>query len=347
MELHVSCLCGAIKQTVSSQATGKVEYRMCHCNTCRHSTGLLCTSYCQVSEPDVSSGFGRFDSSGQTARYFCSSCSSHVFRSMRAKEQTVWEVATGTITASSEDASLDDVSVAHLHVEDTEDGGGAPWLAGPCSPRIDAVSQLSEELEASCACGRVNFRIGRPTAESYIPHRGYTDLIHPYFSTAESITSNPKDEKWWIQGQGAKYLAGTCACRPCRLGSGFEIQTWAFVPVANIIFHVDGKPIPLDFATLPPGILRSFASSDGVVRESCGGCGATVFWREKVRPDVIDVSVGLLRAAEGARAETWLHWWAGRVSFDEEAETGRSGSYKKGARALINKLAQGLRQWGG
>ncbi|EXK23644.1 hypothetical protein FOMG_19595, partial [Fusarium oxysporum f. sp. melonis 26406] len=100
--------------------------------------------------------------------------------------------------------------------------------------------------------------------------------MHPHCSTEESITSNPSDEKWWVQGD--KYLAGTCACESCRLASGFEIQTWAFIPRANIsIVAPDSSrtEVPLDFESLPTGALRSYQSSQGVVRHFCGGCGAT------------------------------------------------------------------------
>src|SRR5271170_5257517 len=35
-------------------------------------------------------------------------------------------------------------------------------------------------------------------------------------------------------------------------------------------------------------------------------------------PELIDVSVSLLRAKEGSRAESWLSWWTERVSFRED-----------------------------
>jgi hypothetical protein len=92
-------------------------------------------------------------------------------------------------------------------------------------------------------------------------------------------------------------------------------------------------------------LLHSFASSEGVLREFCGVCGATVFWHDAYRPDVIDVSVGLLDAAEGARAERWLEWWTDRVSFSEDVETGRSGPPAVAARDLITALEKGMQAW--
>ena len=81
--------------------------------------------------------------------------------------------------------------------------------------------------------------------------------------------------------------------------------------------HPEGDFSVLDFATLPKGILRSYRSSPGVIREFCPGCGATIFWHNHDRAELIDVSVGLFNAS-GARAEDWLDWWMHRVSFAEE-----------------------------
>ncbi|KAH6961735.1 Mss4-like protein, partial [Ilyonectria sp. MPI-CAGE-AT-0026] len=203
-----------------------------------------------------------------------------------------------------------------------------------------------EALQAFCACSTVRFHITRPNAASLLPHSNFPDLMYPDGSTDDSIKGNPSGVKWWVPGGRAKYLAGTCACRSCRLASGFEIQAWAFVPRSNIFFQVpgpnDSQVIPLNFDTLPPGILRSYASSPEVLREFCGGCGATVFWHDRSRPDVIDVSVGLLDAEEGARAENWVESWTKRGSFSE-VETARTGAASRTARDLITSPEKGMK----
>ena len=84
---------------------------------------------------------------------------------------------------------------------------------------------------------------------------------------------------------------------------------------SNIQVHVPSSY----FATLPPSILTSYESSPGDLREFCINCGATIFWHDKWSPDLINVSVGLLRAEE------WLDWWTDRVSFSEDVELGRTG----------------------
>ncbi|KAK7756889.1 hypothetical protein SLS62_000905 [Diatrype stigma] len=263
----------------------------------------------------------------------------------------------------------------------------------------------NDVLLAHCHCQTVRFHITRPNAASRLPQSNFPDLMLAYQAPIASeqektsaLVKNPHDEKWWLRppppptphqqqernGSAAaadgltRYLAGTCACRSCRLASGFEIQTWAFVPRANIYFHVPGasrlvtdhqeitasseietdgtrereegevEVVPLDFSSLSDsGLLKSYESSPGVLREFCPRCGATVFWHDRWRPDLIDVSAGLLDAPEGARAETWLDWWTGRVSFIEDVESGRCGDPARRARALVDALAKGLGAIGG
>ncbi|KAI1178854.1 hypothetical protein F4777DRAFT_535908 [Nemania sp. FL0916] len=228
-------------------------------------------------------------------------------------------------------------------------------------------------LNAFCHCGSVHFHITRPDAASRLPRSNFPDLMVAYHTGSAQI-QNPEDVKWWLRpGKGLcstseaapslegveldRYLAGTCACRSCRLASGFEIQTWAFVPRANIFFRVENsnrglsildsgaEVVPLDFATLPSNILTSYESSHGVRREFCSRCGATVFWRDRWRPELIDVSVGLLDS-EGARAETWLDWWTERVSFAEDATLDRAGETARRAQCLVASLGDGLRKLG-
>ncbi|KAI1417195.1 hypothetical protein F5Y13DRAFT_81740 [Hypoxylon sp. FL1857] len=338
-------------------------------------------------------------------RYFCNTCGCQIFRYERRSNNGnegpdgLWAVATGIIIgragAKDEHAEQEHDSngpllkhARHLHTTGTKDGGLSPFIdidsaeepselerrghgtTSPLHPTSSTNDEESEEmLQAHCHCKNVRFHITRPDASSRLPHSGFPDLMIPFKTSPREVITNPQKEKWWLCPQGdpspTKYLAGTCTCRSCRLVSGFEIQTWAFVPRSNIFFLPPSPPpsastspppppssppslsgtIPLDFTTLPPGILQSYESSPGVLREFCPRCGATVFWHDRWRPDLVDVSVGLLDAPEGARAERWLDWWHGRVSFDEDAENERFGEVADWARGLVDSLAQGLRRW--
>lgn len=84
------------------------------------------------------------------------------------------------------------------------------------------------------------------------------------------------------------------------------------------------------------GTLKRYESAKGIRREFCGTCGATCFWHSDERPGLIDVSVGLLEADTGARAEEWLAWCTERVSFAEHAQN----------KSLISNLGKGLKAWG-
>lgn len=369
-KIETACHCSVVSLSVTPRAgpDETADIVFCHCANCRHATGELFVSYLPVldtAHSDLDGTSEYFTANGWT-RYFCPICGCHVLRSRGTGGAIEWEAATGALTGPSDtDADAEDWPriryKSHVAVSSTEDGGSSVWLVevGGHPLEVQSEGHGSEgshcppslappnTLPASCDCGSVSFHITRPDPSSSLPHSPFPDLTHDYSTTDPSIAANPTDEKWWIR-PGGKYLAGTCVCRTCRLVSGFEIQAWAFVPVSNIYFHVpsgnETAAVPLDFKSLPRGMLKSYRSSPDVAREFCGKCGATVFWRGVWRSELVDVSVGLLRG-EGARVEGWLEWWTERVSFSEEAETGRSGAQARRARGLVEALERGLKGW--
>ncbi|KAI0875264.1 hypothetical protein GGS24DRAFT_301069 [Hypoxylon argillaceum] len=425
-KLSISCHCGAARQAVHLRdqllSSAPQEIDLCHCEACRHNTGLLCVSYAGIERPDSIEGLVEYRSTTKTiSRFFCATCGCHIFWRLKTtlndgadaevtdgaiaktEQKELWAVATGVIIGledGEEESNEENGEVLiryakHINTAGTKDGGLSPFIryigkskelevteTPAASPSFHmplkkelgdslldvdtGVSSEEEVLNAFCHCKSVQFHITRPNAKSKLARSNFPDLMVQYRSGSPQIR-NPEDNKWWlrpglsshvgktetlppVKGEPRRYLAGTCACRSCRLISGFEIQTWAFVPRANIFFHVGNNSgetdtIPLDFATLPPSILTSYESREGVRREFCSHCGATVFWRDRWRPELIDVSVGLLDADEGARAETWLDWWTGRVSFAEDAGLGRTGETARRATHLIDSLEEGLKRW--
>jgi hypothetical protein len=295
-------------------------------------------------------------------------------------------VATGVIIESPNDQG--DARFGRAPVDDTRDGGLGPYLpvaemkGRTQKPGTEAPQDSRNAVPALCGCGNVKFLIERPedflvmggksVKEAELPHSHYPDLMFHYKTTSKDKLDNPSDEKWYLRTTGKKlrYLAGTCACKSCRLSTGYEIQTWAFIPRLAISLSVSSNPvtnitesnvsakyetqdaespIPLDFEVLrnlPAGRnpLRSYESSQGVLREFCHVCGATVFWHSNKRPDLIDVSVGLLQATEGARAETLLEWWRDRCSFSEDAGLDRKGWVRDWAEGLIQGLEEGMKR---
>ncbi|PPQ77478.1 hypothetical protein CVT25_011349 [Psilocybe cyanescens] len=117
-----------------------------------------------------------------------------------------------------------------------------------------------------------------------------------------------------------RFLAGHCVCAHCRQGSGFDIQSWMFVSRTNVFEKGSDKPIVVAKDEERPKGLKQYLSSPGRYHEFCGTCGATAFWWQSGRPDVIDISVGLLdQSIDGARAEDWLKWHKDRLSFIENS----------------------------
>ncbi|KAJ5092106.1 hypothetical protein NUU61_006976 [Penicillium alfredii] len=332
--VSISCLCG-LSQSVHLEPSTQLQ--LCHCTSCRAVTGLLCASYYLIQHEPALDSLGEYQANG-VSRFFCRTCGAHVFaRSPSGR----YLVASGVVTKPPAVQSIH-----HWQVDDTRDGGLSTFFAGTSSSvpgcRLLALdnphpanvgspdtfhgpSDPQRELLARCDCGGIEFYITPPDASSSQASSPWADLLVPYYSGS---SANPGDVKWWLRDGQTKYLAGTCACTSCRLGSGFPIQTWAFVPKCNIR-NADRSSLTFDRRTM-----QRYNSSPGVYREFCGRCGATVCWHCTERPSLIDVSVGLLRASS-ARAEDWLEWETGRVSFAEMAVQPD----------LIKSLEEGLKQY--
>lgn len=342
IKLSISCACNRITGSCDIPSHNiPLAMDLCHCNTCRHSSGLLSVSHVLIPQGSsilqISGQPCRYRTSLQT-RYFCGDCGCSIYQE-KEKSGTV-ELCTGALKT----AGLVEFN-EHIFVADTIDGGLSDWILNASSWKetqhesnhLDGAtrSKLSETLRGSsqtphlrgyCHCRGVQFTITCPNETPNIKNVPWPDLIMPYHSKS---SENSGDEKWWLRANNTKYLAGTCACNSCRLGSGYDIQTWAFIPKANInLLSGEG----LNYAM---GTLRQHESSRGIYREFCRICGATVFWHSGNRPEIVDVSVGLLDSERGARAEDWLEWWTERVSFEELALN----------KTYIALLRKGLREW--
>lgn len=343
MAASVHCLCKNIAISVDlDPATDHTQLQLCHCHNCRAVTGLLCSSYYLLQHEPPLDGLCKYQESPYVSRFFCKTCGAHVLA--QAEPSKRWVVASGTLVTGNAPSVR---SIQHWKMNDTVDGGLSKFLRGELSTdtvcRLFAlarvpggVTKTSQETKSPegciesqnkllgrCLCGGVQFFITTPDASSAQAQSPWSDLLVPYHSGS---SENTDDVKWWLRQGNTKYLAGTCVCDSCRLGSGFPVQTWAFIPKSNI---QDGDHSPLSFSW---GSMQRYNSSQGVYREFCDGCGATVFWHCDERPSLIDVSVGLLQA-DGARAESWLDWATERVSFAELAVQ----------KDLVQMLERGLR----
>jgi hypothetical protein len=348
--IRASCHCGAAKYSFLVPSSSlPIQQLLCHCNISRRISGCLFTSYVKIpasnTTPNLSS-LTPYKSSDILTRWFCSTCSTHMY--LEYEHDGHFEISHGTLEKS--DGVLE--FVGHMWIEDTKDGGasdfvptfgGKPakrWLVAPIdSPEVSLgwkdskttslrpKKATEENLHAHCHCGGVKFYVSRPNEESLMASSLFPDVLIPYNSSQSA--SNPENKPWWLSEDRTKYLAGTCACTSCRRISGFDITSWAFIPTSNLSLP-SGEPFRRGFGTL-----KSYSSSAGRTRWFCETCGANVFWDGEERPTLIDVSVGLLDAESGTRAEEWLEWVTERVSFREYGHN--SG--------LVDALEEGLKKW--
>ncbi|MCJ1306646.1 hypothetical protein MMC25_000289 [Agyrium rufum] len=347
--LQLACACEQVTASLEVlTSTLPLEIHLCHCLVCRHASGQLC-----IMVSDVMNGVKSLKLKGEVSRgrthnlerIFCGNCGTKLFDLPGEPLGEHLSICPGALVKGEGLTKLKN----HIYVVDTKDGGVREWLLEAdawlempeISPRIPdgkpmiksaedyakEESSKAERLNCRCFCGGVSFYITPPDEKSTQCSSPWPDLLKPYCMES---SDNPEDVKWWLRANGTKYLAGTCACNSCRAASGFDIQTWAFVPKSNI-FWADGKPLDI-----PMGTMKQYVSSEGAYREFCSGCGANLFWYCDARPDLIDVSVGLMHAASGVRAEEWLEWHTERVSFAECAQN----------KELITALEEGLKSWG-
>ncbi|KAF1951640.1 hypothetical protein CC80DRAFT_496020 [Byssothecium circinans] len=319
-------------------------------------------------KPDLSA-LTPYPSSGILTRYFCRTCGTHMYLEYAVDGH--FEAATGTLRLDKEEGEGIEGVVEYqscMWIEDTRDGGGSRFITHvggkqlerylqepnftsrvPLDWRVDTPPSTAKDTfqkgmrktqatHATCHCAGVQFWITPPNEASKTASSPYSDLLIPYH-LGPNASENPRNHPWWLGGSNRdRFLAGTCACTTCRRALGFDITFWAFVPAVNIFLDADCT-LPFSHGEGQTreywGSMSTFRSSSNVTRTFCRKCGANVFWDGDERPSIIDVSVGLLNADDGARAEHILTWWPGRVSFAEDAQNKR----------LIKGLEDGLKKW--
>ncbi|WLS04717.1 GFA family protein [Shinella oryzae] len=93
---------------------------------------------------------------------------------------------------------------------------------------------------------------------------------------------------------------GHCHCESCRRATSSPVTTFFCVATADVAFRGD--------------TLRHYASSPGVRRGFCNGCGSPMSFETEGRPGEIDLYVASLEDATGV--EITQHWyWNERVSW--------------------------------
>jgi hypothetical protein len=255
-----------------------------------------------------------FESSSRATRYFCKTCSAHLFFRTKDSADRHWAVMSGVLE------KVDGIATytSHIFVGDTLDGGianhvvrvgdktlprhktwpgdakGGEAPLGWKDPDASNVTDTSK-LPFYCACKAIQFYLTRPTKLSEDPQ--------VYWLVPGSTPEDP-----------IRFNSAHCLCNSCRLTGGNLIQSWAIVSNEHIFDADTNAPLDLADPTKRPKGLSQYQATPGKYRESCGTCGATVFWwremKEGEHPHT-DVAVALVDqiAAGGARAESWLAWY--------------------------------------
>lgn len=236
----------------------------------------------------------------------CSTCGCHV--GAVGIDDGTWTLATAILN----DHSREVVKVAsHVFSKSAGDGGLAGILThmqgkalGAWNPsddepnavvtkgNIEVDSDGQDRLRAQCHCGGVSFTIPRPS-KAMAEHEDAKKYVSPLDST-----------KWY---------GSLDVCDDCRLVNGTPVASWIFVPL-NMMQPAIGED-------LKHGTIKTYASSEGVTRAFCSVCSATVFFLQHSRRyndvPVADISTGLLRAPDGAMAESWITWRT-RCGYDSD-----------------------------
>ncbi|KAJ6779651.1 hypothetical protein PWT90_05772 [Aphanocladium album] len=333
--LEAKCYCGGVHFLLDVPVTDlPLKAYLCHCSICRHNTGTLANMHANLSDGVMPKWIApssvenlvsyQIPNVGYTPKS-CSTCGCHI--GAVGNDDWTWTLATSILS----DHSRSVVNVAsHVFSKSSGDGGLAGILThmqgkalGAWNPddgqpnaaiakgEVEVGTDGGERLRAQCHCGGVSFTIPRPS-KAMAEHESAKHFVSPLDPT-----------KWY----------GTLdICDDCRLINGTPVASWIFVPI-DAIEPAIGEDLKL-------GTIKTYASSKGVTRAFCSVCSATIFFLQHSRRyngvPVADISTGLLRAPDGAMAESWITWRT-RTSFE-----GNGLAFDKD---MAEGIIEGMKKW--
>ena len=333
--LTLQCLCKAHAFTTQvAQSKLPLPARACHCHSCRHSTGGMYAPVIMWPEPTVNVNTSKLKTFPYSPRFhilFCGACGTPFFFSHPKDPSRGLSAFTGALT----NIRANVVNfVDNIFVGDTLDGGAAPWLRQPNTDgskmksfmgRSENGQELPWDWPGSCVLTGYE-----GTVDNAVPVRCKCKGVD--LELRQGNYSNKKQEElpWFVDPVTHKLLATLDGCDSCRSAYGIDIVNWTFCELVNLAFG-NGSAFPattielkalIDRKDASAGTLTYFASSPDVQRYFCGTCSATVFYAVDDRPDIVDVAVGLLDSTDGARAESFLSWSWGQVSWHQDGDGG-------------------------
>lgn len=316
--IAAECLCKAHTfSTEISTSRLPLEGNVCHCDSCRHSTGALYvveTTWPQPREIVDISGLQRYQFSTNITNLFCGTCSTLIFY-----ESLKYPNKLGVFSGPLKNIDADVIKLTkHIYVEDTVDGGASVWLRKPNSDgkEIPRYRERSEEIPWNWPQASSSTGLNGKQEQKPVPISCHCKGIKLLFHHGNYASKEREEVPWFIDPRTNKPLASFDVCDSCRLQFGNDIVHWAHVDLANIS-QADGGAFPKTTAELKAavdagdsavGTLAYYQSSPDVQRYFCKVCSASAFYACDDRPEIVAVAIGLLDAPSGARAEGYLSW---------------------------------------
>ncbi|KAF1940442.1 hypothetical protein EJ02DRAFT_435622 [Clathrospora elynae] len=311
--LMAHCLCKVnIFKTTISRSNLPLPAHVCHCHSCRHTTGALYSSFTSWSEPRASVDVSQLKALGFSPNVnllFCPACLSPMFWVWPQDPTHPLGVYTKLLGNINEDLIR---FVDHEFVGDTGDGRASVWLRHPnTDDELTGYSASKEDaVSIRCKCKGVEFVLRRN----------------------QSYPTQTKEElQWNIDLKMQKYLVVFCGCNSCRLQCGIDVLNWMYAEMKYISFINNARAFPNHMEELNKlidakepifGTLTYYTSSPGVHRYFSSNCSACIFHANGERPTVVDIAVGVLEASDGARAEGMLSWTYGANLINMEDGNG-------------------------
>lgn len=354
LTITAQCLCKAHTfNTDVPTSSLPLEASACHCYSCRHVTGALYSQDIRWPEPRDNvdtSKLKRYSFGKNLTILSCGTCSTPLFWESSSKETRDLGVFTGTL--GNYDIDLVKI-VDNIFVGDTIDGGASVWLRKPNSDGSKApcfkersntgsVEEYPEDWPGTSTLTGYEKKTGHDSVSIRCHCRGVNFTVHR--GNYEDKAKAREELPWFVDPNTYKLFANFDACDSCRLQSGMDIFNWTFSELEYI--SSSGKQFPKHITELKAavdakdpsmGTLNHYQSSKDVLRFFCNVCSATVFYCCDDRPTSVDVAIGLLDSADGARAESFLSWnLGGRTPYVEDTK----GGWREGLMERVKNTAE-------
>lgn len=342
LSITAECLCRAHAfSTPVPRSQLPLEGNVCHCGSCRHSTGGMCiveTTWPQSKEDVDISALQAYQFSENVTYRFCGICSTLMFY-----ESAKLPKKLGVYTPVLKDIGIELVQMArHIWVTDTLDGGASVWLRKPNEDGLEVPRNHLRDQRLPWDWP------GHPPTKPEEPEQGSLPIwchcrgVQFRLNNGHYSKRRVEDLPAFVDGETRKLMVTFDVGRSGRLHQGSEISNWALAEMANLS-QADGGRFPSTAQELMEsvesgdpriGSLACYRSSPGVQHYFCRSCSAAVFYAVDSIPDPMGVAVGVLESSNGARAENFLTWG---LKGTDVSGMGDAGPWRAGLAKRVEK----------